>query len=1312
VSREDLNKNLCQEICDLVADKVPCTIGLADKSEKIFVSSDPALIGRIVVGARRITSGKTDGVSINPTENGGLEGACVPLRLGDGEILCLALFSVEQTAKTFAPVGQAYAQSLVEKNGPPDDEAVKASPLFKAFFQQSFQFSGLLSVDGRNLMSNDRALKFMGVSQEDIQGKIFWETQWIDLQIKGKVDKVKNAFFKACKGEPQRVELVQDRDDAGQLVSDLWFKPVFNHAGEVAYITAEVRDYGRYKAVAEELQQTQRLQEERIKARTADLEKQIKERQLAEDQLRESEERFKQIAEVASDWFWETDEQHRFTYISGRFFEISGINPSGVVGYSRKQFVGRQGIGKASDVWKRHFENLDARRPFYGFEYQLTTKEGEPFILQLSGVPVFDGKGQFKGYRGAGRDVTSQRRTEEAHKAAEERFRDIAETASDWFWEMGPDLRFSYISSRGFETMNISAMNILGKTRREVIEELGIDVEVPGWREHFEDLERHLPFNDFEYTVLDGDGKKRWLTISGKPFFGEDGEFQGYRGTARDITELRQREEALRESEARLGDYVETASDWVWEMDADLRFSYFSERIAEILGVPAEYTLGKRRQDVVHLADEDKTWQKHLEDLESRRPFRDFRYRYRHPDGKERYLSISGKPLFDNDGNFLGYRGTGTNITEEILQKRAVEESERRFRGLVENSSLGVVVHHNFEMLFVNETVAQMLGYQSAEEVRALGDARLLVAPDERERIENFGTERAAGRYVPTTYEFRLLKKDGSEIWVSNHAFMIEWDGLSCICATLFDVTSQKTASETLEKAKEAADTANRAKSDFLARMSHELRTPLNSIIGLSEMLLEEATENEDADYQEPLERINRSGDHLLLLINDILDISKIEAGRMELHLEEFNVATLVDQIRSTTVPLAEKNGNRLIVTCDSAVKKMQSDAVRVRQLLINLLSNACKFTENGEVRLDVRREQVEENASVYFEVYDTGIGIDAAKIPHLFEDFTQADPSTTRKYGGTGLGLAICRRLCSLMGGRITVTSELGEGALFTVQLPEWMEDTIQGEEAEGEEGGASFIASNGIILVVDGEHASRRDVARLLSGEGFDIFFAHSGLEGLEMVRELRPTIVLLDILLPDMDGWEVLNSIKSNQDTADIPVIITTIMSNKGQAFELGATDFLTKPVEKQRLISLTRDYAGKSRGQVVLIVDDEQDDRLVARSALEKSGFEVMEAENGRQGLDKMREKSPDIVILDLMMPKMDGFEFLAQIRGDSQWNSLPVLILTAMDLSLEEKHILNGRVQGLLQKGGEMGQSIRERLRQRVDEVLRVRNHAS
>ena len=1309
MSREGLDKNLCQEICNLVADKVPCTIGIADNNEKIIASSDPGLIGCTLDGVRRITSGQTERQSIKQEESDGLEGLGVPLALENGDILCLALLSDKQSAEAFAPIGQAYAQGLVERKSPLDDEAVKASPLFKAFFQQSFQFGGLLSVEGRNLMINDRALGFMGVSEEEVRGKVFWETQWIDLQMKGEIDKVKKAFFEACNGEPQRVELVQDSDDTGRLISDLWFKPVPDSRGKVAYVTVEVRDYGRYKAVAEELRKTHRLQEERIKMRTADLEKQIKDRQLAELQLRVSEERFKQIAEVASDWFWETDHEHRFTYISGRFFEIYGINPSKVIGFSRKQFVGQKGIAKAPDAWKRHFEDLEAHRTFSNFEYELTTEGGEPFILQLSGVPIFDGRGRFKGYRGAGRDVTSQRRTEEAHKAAEERFRDIAETASDWFWEMGPDLRFSYISSRGFESMNVSSKSVLGKTRKEALEDLGANLDTPQWIQHFRDLKQRLPFNNFEYTLLDRNGERCWLTISGKPFFAENGDFQGYRGTARDITELRGREEALRESEARLSDYVETASDWVWEMDATLHFSYFSERIREILGVPPEFTLGKTRREVVVLDDEDSDWSKHLEDLENRRPFRDFRYRYKHPDGKMRYLSISGKPLFDEQDVFFGYRGTGTNITEEIKQKRAVEESERRFRGLVENSSLGVVVHHDFKMLFVNETVAQMLGYESAQEVKALNDARLLVAPDERERIESFGIERAAGRYVPTTYEFRLLKKDGAEIWVSNHAFMIEWDGLSCICATLFDVTSQKMAAEALEKAKETADTANRAKSDFLARMSHELRTPLNSIIGLSEMLLEEATENKDTDYQEPLERINRSGDHLLLLINDILDISKIEAGRMELHLEEFNVATLVDQIRSTTVPLAEKNGNQLFVTCDPQVKKMHSDAVRVRQLLINLLSNACKFTENGEVRLDVRREQEGESPSIVFEVYDTGIGIEASKIPHLFEDFTQADPSTTRKYGGTGLGLAICRRLCSLMGGRITVASELGEGALFTAQLPEWMEETIQGDVVKGEQDGGALGASNGVILVVDGDHASRREVARLLSGEGFDIFFAHSGLEGLEMVRELKPTIVLLDILLPDMDGWEVLNTIKSNRQTADIPVIVTTIMSNKGQAFELGATDFLTKPVEKERLISLARNYVGRKRNQVALVIDDQQDDRMIARSALERIGFEVIEAENGRQGLDKISEKSPDIVILDLMMPEMDGFEFLAQIRGDSKWNKLPVVILTAMDLSLEEKHILNGRVQGLLQKGGEMGQSIRERLRQRVGEIVRVRN---
>jgi len=1442
VPRRHLDTEKLQEICDLVADKVPCCISIMDSGGVIVASSNADRIGLPHEGAKKVLNGETDVFDVTAEEASVsetyIEGRILPLNIEGRREACIAVSAELEKAQDFASIAQTCVQALIDQDSPPPDQVLQTSPLFKAFFQQSYQFGGLMDRDGKVVLVNDHALEFMGASVEQIRGLVFWESGWIDLNLTEEIAKVRDAFFKTLEGKEQTIELYREREDTGRLISDLTFKPVADRGGYVTHVAVEVRDFGRYRKVAEELQKAHLELEKRVAERTADLEKQVRERKLVEAQLRDSELRFKQIAETASDWFWETDAAHRFTYISERFFELSGVDPATVIGRSRKEFIGPSLIAQNPEQWAKHFECLENHQAFTGFEYEIKAKGGAPFILQLSGQPVFDLEGSFRGYRGAGRDVTAERNAEKAHIESEKRFRDIAETASDWFWEMGPDLRFSYISNRGFAALNVEGEEIIGRTRQEVISSIGIDTKNSYWSKHFADLERRLPFSNFEYIVEGKDGERHWVSISGKPFFDENGSFLGYRGTARDVTELRRREEELRESQARLSDFLQTASDWVWEMGPDLRFTYlsgrgfldrnigeedataigktrrellievgadvtteawkqhfqdlenrkpfsdfeyvvvdnddiprwvsisgkpifnssgrfigyrgaardvtelrqreedlresqaclsdfvdtasdwvwemgpdlrftfFSERIRDILGVPPEWTLGKTREEMGFPEEDREAWEKHLEDLKFHRPFKDFKYRYRHPSGEDRFLCISGKPVFDRDGSFKGYRGTGSNITEEVIHRRALIESERRFRSLAENSTLGVLVHLDFQLLFANDSLARMLGYNSVDDVLKLKQVEKLFSPDEASRITKYKDERMAGREAPESYDAKALKKDGTELWVNNHAFIIEWEGQTCICTTLLDISDQREAAETLKRAKEAADTANRAKSDFLARMSHELRTPLNSIIGLSEMLLEESIERQDENYMEPLRRINRSGDHLLGLINDVLDISKIEAGRMDLHLEEFNVSAIIDQVKSTTGPLAEKKGNVLIIACDPALATMYGDPIRVRQLLINLLSNASKFTENGEIRIEARREVNNDDAFVVFEVHDTGIGIDPEKIPHLFEDFTQADSATTRKFGGTGLGLAICRRLCALMGGTISVASELGVGALFTVRIPERIR-YVAGENKwpQNDKGVTKR------ILVIDSDVASQKVVAQALYGEGYDIFFAQTGEDALRLANEIEPAFITLDVHLSDMDGWEVLTLLKKSRSIRDVPVVITTVQGNEARAIEMGATDYLVKPIDTDELNKLASRYCSGCGKRSVLVIDDESDARLIIGNALERSGYAVLEADSGKQAFAALENDIPSLITLDLMMPEMDGFDFLTNLRSNLRWAHIPVLVVTAKELTKQEKRQLTGRIEGVLQKGETMGHGVRDRLIQRVVEIFDMEEKA-
>jgi adenylate cyclase len=489
------------------------------------------------------------------------------------------------------------------------------------------------------------------------------------------------------------------------------------------------------------------------------------------------------------------------------------------------------------------------------------------------------------------------------------------------------------------------------------------------------------------------------------------------------------------------------------------------------------------------------------------------------------------------------------------------------------------------------------------------------------------------------------------------------------------------------EKGRELAE-ASQHKSQFLANMSHELRTPLNAIIGVSEMLREDA---EAAKQEtEPLDRVLGAGRHLLALINDILDLSKIEAGRMELQLESFALAPLIANVVKTIEPLAAKNANQLTVHCGPEIGTLHADQMRLRQALLNLMSNANKFTDHGTITIDTRQREEEGRDWITIAVADTGIGMTAEQMGKLFQEFSQADASTTRKYGGTGLGLAISKRFCQMMGGDITVESAPGRGSTFTIRLPRM----VQSDEAlVTETRGAARAqparpiageADGPLILIVDDDATVRELVERHLERSGFTVVTASGGREGLRLVRELRPAAVTLDILMPDLDGWTVLAAIKGDPVLSGTPVVLMSIVDQKNRGYALGAADYLVKPVDRAKLVETLTGICGATAGRVLLVDDDEVVRRSVCQ-ALEPIGWKVTEAENGQAAVESLTATRPDVIILDLMMPKMDGFEFLDELRGQPDRQDIPVVVITAKDLTDEDRNRLNGGVERIIQK---------------------------
>jgi PAS domain S-box-containing protein len=512
----------------------------------------------------------------------------------------------------------------------------------------------------------------------------------------------------------------------------------------------------------------------------------------------------------------------------------------------------------------------------------------------------------------------------------------------------------------------------------------------------------------------------------------------------------------------------------------------------------------------------------------------------------------------------------------------------------------------------------------------------------------------------------------------------------------------RKRAEEDLRAAKEEAEEANRAKSQFIANMSHELRTPLTAVIGYGEMLEEEAEERGLDTMLDDLRKINANARHLLSLINDVLDLSKIEAGKMEVHLEVVDVCRLIGDLTATVEALVQKNSNRFEVHCPNDTGTMVSDSVKIRQSLINLLSNAAKFTEHGTVRLDVERSGDGSGASVLLRVADTGIGMNEAQLAKLFRRFSQADSSTTRRFGGTGLGLSITKAFASMLGGDISVESKPNSGTTFTLRLP--VDSTpfqVKPTEPPPSDAGPPQTVPAGegenVVLVIDDDPNARALLSRFLIREGFAVRTASDGPAGLQLARSARPRAILLDVMMPHMDGWAVLSALKADPELADIPVVMETIVHEKGLAFSLGAEDYLTKPIQWPRLKKILDRFRSETPAPV-LIVDDDSSTRGLVSDLLDREGWAAVEARDFNAILERFTDSRPGVVIVDLNMTALNGFALIKDLRRLPGWQDVPLVALSANELSADERRRLDGYVQQIINTGDDAPEGLLEVMR--------------
>ncbi len=689
-----------------------------------------------------------------------------------------------------------------------------------------------------------------------------------------------------------------------------------------------------------------------------------------------------------------------------------------------------------------------------------------------------------------------------------------------------------------------------------------------------------------------------------------------------------------------------------------------------------------------------------------------------------------------------------SNTVERKRTEAVLRRTEAKYRSIFENAAEGIcqtTVEGRY--LSANPALAKILGYDSPQDLtQNLTDinTQLYVQPQRRaEFITTINTEQSIAGF-----ESQVYRKDGSKIWISENARVVKDVTCRVVCyeGTVEDITESKKAAEELKQAKEAAIAANRAKSTFLANMSHELRTPLNAIIGYSEILTEESEDLGYSDIVPDLERIRSAGRNLLSLINDILDISKIEAGRMDLYIEMFSIPALIESVVNTALPLIDKNRNQLVVDCQADLTSMSADVTKVRQVLLNLLSNAAKFTTEGQITLTTRWYDREwsppgnvpsssptEERFIQFQVRDNGIGMSVEQQKLLFQPFTQGDASTTRRYGGTGLGLTISQRFCQMMGGYITVKSEIERGSTFTVILPievknhtpaedqsnessetaERLEPLSRVSQAPTERLQPTGTAQMGTVLVIDDDPISRDLIMRSLNVEPLKIQVASSGSEGLQLARELQPDVITLDIMMPDMDGWSVLSHLKADPILADIPVIVISFMGDESRGFALGASDYLTKPVDGKRLGSLLQKYqphpdVSQANGVgEILVVEDEEITRRTLRQLLQRDGWQVTEAPDSVAAIQQLSQHLPHLILMDLVLPEIHGLELIGQLKQHPQWCQIPIIVITAADLKPEERSQLTGYVEQVLQKGSYQPDELLLDIRELVNASLKT-----
>jgi PAS domain S-box-containing protein len=1026
--------------------------------------------------------------------------------------------------------------------------------------------------------------------------------------------------------------------------------------------------------------------------------KDVTERRRAEEALRTSEAQLSNAMKIAQLGYWEYDVAEDLFTFNDHFYSIFRTTAEKVGGYKMsparyaQTFLHPDDMSVVAVEMKKALETTDPNFTRQ-LEHRIIYADGEVGYISVRFYIVKDHEGRTVKTYGANQDITERKRMEEELKESEEKFRTIFNRTSDGMFLT--DLETGKLSM-----WNESCLQMLGYSGEEFgnlgIGDLHFEEDLPfifAQLEHFKrgrkGVRNDVRFKRKDGSVLFADLSPALVAFGGKQFV---------LVAIKDITQRKTAERAIRKSENRYRSSIELTNQVAWTTNAEGEVVEHLPAWSKYTGQSYEQAKGLGWSDALHPDDVEHVVQVWKKALETKSAY-EAEYRIRRYDGVYRDFLARGIPVLAEDGSIQEWVGTCIDITERKRAEEALIESEAKFRTIFDNASDGMFLLDLKTRKFTlcNTKCSKMLGY-TQEELLSLGISDIHPPEDLPSIYEQMG--KFVSGEVAVRPDIRFRRKDGTVFFADISPALVMLSGRESILIVFKDITERKLAEDNLRKAKEQAEEANRLKSEFLANMSHEIRTPMNAIVGMTGLALESDLTDEQREY---LNIVKEGSYALLRLIDDILDLSKIEAERTELEMVTFDLRASVEHVADALSGRTSSKGLELASSVDPRVPTyLMGDPGRLRQILLNLGGNAVKFTEKGEVIIRVQLEsQTDNTATLLFEVIDTGVGIPPDKHKMIFESFTQADGSHTRKYGGTGLGLSISRRLVELMGGRINLSSEPDKGSRF------WFVVTFRkSAEQERIPPGRPADPCGLRILIVDDNQTNRTLLIKMLQSMGCKAQAVQSGAEAIEaLVKSVdlkkRIHLVLLDMQMPEMDGAETLRAIRADARISDVPVVILSSIGQRGDVARLkalGCAGYLTKPVKQSQLAETIvavvdprhmkhravsgspaerRSSAGDERRRIrILLAEDNHLNQKLAVALLSKAGYSVDAVEDGKTAVEAFRRGAYDLILMDVQMPEMDGFEATRAIREmESDGRHIPIVAMTAHAMTGDRERCL-------------------------------------